>query len=78
MATLRIRRHHYASVETINVDIAKCNPYRVRVLRRIIDGYAFGIYGHWIKKSDGQNRAALFENTQKIELKQLYIDRLNK
>ncbi len=37
-------------------------PYNSRVVRKMIDSCAFGIYGHWVKKGDQQNRAALFEN----------------
>ncbi|KAJ4436015.1 hypothetical protein ANN_18639 [Periplaneta americana] len=40
---------------------------------RVIDGCAFRVYGHWVKKGEGQNRAALFENTPKIELKHIYV-----
>ncbi|KAI8504953.1 Phosphorylase b kinase gamma catalytic chain, skeletal muscle/heart isoform [Branchiostoma belcheri] len=41
------------------------DPYRVRGIRRVIDGCAFRIYGHWVKKGEDQNRAALFENFPK-------------
>lgn len=37
-------------------------PYNSRAVRKMIDSCAFGIYGHWVKKGDQQNRAALFEN----------------
>ena len=39
-------------------------PYGVKPLRKLIDGCAFRIYGHWVKrnKDENQNRAALFEN----------------
>lgn len=39
-------------------------PYGVKPLRKMIDGCAFRIYGHWVKrnKDENQNRAALFEN----------------
>lgn len=36
-------------------------------MRRLIDGAAFRIYGHWVKKNDGQNRAAMFEHTPKMD-----------
>ncbi|VVC96402.1 unnamed protein product [Leptidea sinapis] len=42
----------------------------------VIDGCAFRVYGHWVKKGEGQNRAALFENTPKTELKSLYVSNL--
>lgn len=34
-----------------------------RRIRRLIDKCAFQIYAHWVKKSNDQDRAALFENT---------------
>ena len=39
-------------------------PYGVKPVRKLIDGCAFRIYGHWVKrnKDQNQNRAALFEN----------------
>ena len=36
-----------------------------RNVRKLIDGAAFHIYGHWVKKNDGQNRAAMFEHSPK-------------
>eukprot|EP00127_Corallochytrium_limacisporum_P000374 Clim_evm69s11 gene=Clim_evmTU69s11 len=36
--------------------------YRTKKLRKTIDECAFKIYGHWVKKNNEQNRAALFEN----------------
>ncbi|XP_061936989.1 phosphorylase b kinase gamma catalytic chain, skeletal muscle/heart isoform isoform X4 [Apis cerana] len=44
----------------------------------VIDGCAFRVYGHWVKKGEGQNRAALFENTPKTELKHLYVSNLSR
>lgn len=37
---------------------------------QIIDAYAFRLYGHWVKRGEEQNRAALFENRPKVEIKQ--------
>lgn len=39
-------------------------PYGVKPIRKMIDGCAFRIYGHWVKrnKDQNQNRGALFEN----------------
>ncbi|XP_026996260.2 phosphorylase b kinase gamma catalytic chain, liver/testis isoform [Tachysurus fulvidraco] len=44
------------------------DPYSLRAVRKLIDGCAFRIYGHWVKKGEQQNRAALFQNTTKIVL----------
>lgn len=40
----------------------------------MIDGCAFRIYHHWVKHGDVQNRAALFENRPKIDLKASVIN----
>ena len=45
------------------------NPYAIRLLRKEIDKGAFRIYGHWVKRGENQNRAALFENDIKHEIK---------
>lgn len=45
---------------------------------QVIDGCAFRVYGHWVKKGEGQNRAALFENIPKTELKHLYVTNLSR
>lgn len=47
--------------------LLRSTPYQVRFIRKVIDANAFRLYGHWIKKGDDQNRAALFENTLKQE-----------
>ncbi|XP_040297076.1 phosphorylase b kinase gamma catalytic chain, liver/testis isoform [Bufo bufo] len=44
------------------------DPYGVKGIRRLIDGCAFRIYGHWVKKGERQNRAALFQNQPKALL----------
>ncbi len=40
-------------------------PYENRFVRSLIDSCAFHIYGHWVKRGEEQNRAALFENQPK-------------
>jgi hypothetical protein len=45
---------------------------------QVIDACAFRVYGHWVKKGEGQNRAALFENYAKTELKQIYVSNLSR
>ena len=44
------------------------NPYKYKTYRRFIDTSAFNIYGHWVKKGEQQNRAALFETEPKRDL----------
>ena len=36
-------------------------PYENRFVRSLIDACAFRVYGHWVKRGEEQNRAALFE-----------------
>ena len=35
----------------------------------MIDGAAFQVYSHWVKRGEGQNRAAMFEQLPKTDLK---------
>jgi phosphorylase kinase gamma subunit len=49
------------------------NPYKNKTYRRLIDTSAFNIYGHWVKKGEQQNRAALFETEPKRDLIQQLV-----
>lgn len=68
MAMNRIRQMH-AQPAPISVSQMSNNPYVVKLLRKAIDGGAFKIYGHWVKRSENQNRAALFEIDIKRDIK---------
>lgn len=70
-ALIRIRRLRYTP-EPLSLEIARTDPYRIKTLRKVIDACAFRVYHHWVKKGEVQNRAALFENRPKMELRQLY------
>ncbi|KAJ8978858.1 hypothetical protein NQ317_009002 [Molorchus minor] len=76
-AMIRMIRLRYTP-EALSLDTARIDPYRLKLLRKIVDGCAFRVYGHWVKKGEGQNRAALFENTQKTELKHIYVTNLSR
>ncbi|XP_018339025.1 PREDICTED: phosphorylase b kinase gamma catalytic chain, skeletal muscle/heart isoform isoform X2 [Trachymyrmex septentrionalis] len=76
-AVIRIKRLHITP-EPLSTHVACTDPYRIKILRKVIDGCAFRVYGHWVKKGEGQNRAALFENTPKTELKHLYVSNLSR
>ncbi|CAF0962595.1 unnamed protein product [Brachionus calyciflorus] len=52
------------------------NPYRFKTYRKIIDTAAFSIYGHWVKRGEQQNRAALFEIEPKCDLKSIHCSRI--
>ncbi|KAG8275928.1 Phosphorylase b kinase gamma catalytic chain, skeletal muscle/heart isoform [Homalodisca vitripennis] len=75
-AMVRISRLRYTP-EPLSVESSRGDPYKIKVLRKVIDACAFRVYGHWVKKGEGQNRAALFENTPKVELKNLYMSNLS-
>jgi len=68
MAMNRIR-HMHAQPAPISIAQMSNNPYIVKLLRKAIDGGAFKIYGHWVKRSENQNRAALFESDIKRDIK---------
>lgn len=63
--------------ETITVELSRTDPYGHKCLRKVIDACAFHVYGHWVKKGEGQNRAALFENVPKVELRHLYMSNIS-
>ncbi|CAG7822898.1 unnamed protein product [Allacma fusca] len=67
---IRIRRLKFTP-EPLSISVAALDPYRVKSFRKVIDNCAFRVYGHWVKKGDCQNRAALFENIPKTEMKHL-------
>ncbi|XP_047005199.1 phosphorylase b kinase gamma catalytic chain, skeletal muscle/heart isoform isoform X1 [Schistocerca americana] len=76
-AIVRIQRLRFTP-EPLSMEVARVDPYRIKVLRKVIDACAFRVYGHWVKKGEGQNRAALFENMPKVELKQIYVNNLSR
>jgi len=63
---IRLRRFKLTP-QPLSLRTAHIDPYRLRVLRKLIDGAAFRVYGHWVKRNDGQNRAAMFEHQPKVE-----------
>ncbi|CAG0891324.1 unnamed protein product [Cyprideis torosa] len=69
--SVRIRRLKYTP-EPISIEMTQHDPYKIRNLRRVVDAIAFRVYGHWVKRGDTQNRAALFENQPKVEIKNMY------
>ncbi|XP_031764310.2 phosphorylase b kinase gamma catalytic chain, skeletal muscle/heart isoform isoform X3 [Galleria mellonella] len=77
-AAVRLSRLPHTAARDLPLHDALRDPYTTRVLRKVIDGCAFRVYGHWVKKGEGQNRAALFENTPKTELKSLYVSNLSR
>jgi phosphorylase kinase gamma subunit len=68
VAMNRIRNLHL-NPPPISREGACRDPYGIKTFRKIIDAGAFRIYGHWVKKGENQNRAALFENVPRKDLK---------
>ncbi|XP_060792176.1 phosphorylase kinase, gamma 1b (muscle) [Neoarius graeffei] len=67
LATMRIYCN-YRRAKPVTKEVICSDPYAIKSLRKMIDACAFKIYGHWVKKGQTQNRAALFENTPKFIL----------
>lgn len=67
LATMRIYCH-YRRAKPVTKEVIQSDPYAVKPIRKLIDACAFKIYGHWVKKGQTQNRAALFENSPKTIL----------
>ncbi|XP_041349565.1 phosphorylase b kinase gamma catalytic chain, liver/testis isoform-like isoform X2 [Gigantopelta aegis] len=62
-------QYFYRHPPPISFETVTTNPYSVKLMRKLIDGCAFGMYGHWVKRGDNQNRAALFEHTLREDWK---------
>ncbi|CAG0921064.1 unnamed protein product [Notodromas monacha] len=75
-SVVRIKRLRFTP-EPLSLNIARMDPYKLRALRKVTDAIAFRVYGHWVKRGEAQNRAALFENSPKIELKQIWVSRMS-
>ncbi|XP_011480889.1 phosphorylase b kinase gamma catalytic chain, skeletal muscle/heart isoform isoform X1 [Oryzias latipes] len=67
LATMRIYCN-YRRAKPVTKEVIQSDPYAVKPIRKLIDACAFKIYGHWVKKGQTQNRAALFENAPKAIL----------
>ncbi|KPM04766.1 cAMP-dependent kinase-like protein [Sarcoptes scabiei] len=74
-ALIKIKRFKFVA-EILCMDTIRTKPYKIKIIRKVcgaimnmIDGCAFRVYHHWVKHGDVQNRAALFENRPKMELK---------
>ncbi|XP_069507733.1 phosphorylase b kinase gamma catalytic chain, liver/testis isoform isoform X2 [Ambystoma mexicanum] len=61
LASVRIFSN-YRRVRPLTREVLMREPYAIKGVRKLIDACAFRIYGHWVKKGEQQNRAALFQN----------------
>ncbi|XP_030065686.1 phosphorylase b kinase gamma catalytic chain, liver/testis isoform [Microcaecilia unicolor] len=64
LASIRIYCN-YRRMRPVTKEVLMRDPYALRGVRKLIDACAFRIYGHWVKKGEQQNRAALFQNAPK-------------
>ena len=56
----RLRKLHREST-FVSMQTLSPSPYENRYVRKLVDACAFRMYGHWVKRGEQQNRAALFE-----------------
>ncbi|XP_038642061.1 phosphorylase b kinase gamma catalytic chain, skeletal muscle/heart isoform-like isoform X2 [Scyliorhinus canicula] len=73
LASVRIY-YKYRRAKPLTKQVLIRDPYAIKGIRKVIDGCAFKLYGHWVKKGLHQNRAALFENSPKAFLLSLGTD----
>nr|XP_054749281.1 phosphorylase b kinase gamma catalytic chain, skeletal muscle/heart isoform-like isoform X1 [Lytechinus pictus] len=66
-----VRLRHYLGQRIVSPHTIQENPYGIKAIRKALDGCAFNIYRHWVKKGQGQDRAALFANSPKMDIKNM-------
>ncbi len=76
LAAMRIYCNYHRA-KPVTKEVIRSDPYAIKPLRKMIDACAFKIYGHWVKKGQTQNRAALFENTPKVILLSIAAEEMN-
>ncbi len=59
--------HIKSTPELLSLQQTRVDPYHMRSYRKSIDKVAFSLYHHWIKKGQGQDRAAVFQHFPKRE-----------
>ena len=53
----------------LSLEETRINPYNMRNYRKAIERHSFELYKHWIKKEQGQDRAAVFQHSPKRDRK---------
>ena len=56
------------TVDLLDIKLTRADPYGVKQYRKAIDRDAFNLYAHWIKKDQGQDRAAFFQSKPKCDI----------
>ena len=62
-------KHIRTTPVLLSLEQTRVKPYTMRNYRRSIDRHAFGLYNHWIKKDQAQDRAAVFQTSPKRDMK---------
>ena len=63
------------TAESVCLALASEEPYSQKAVRRVVDGAAFRIYGHWVKRGGSeQNRAAMFQTRPKTDVLRLKME----
>jgi phosphorylase kinase gamma subunit len=81
LAVIRVRflvrlRRLRNTPQPLSLAQAAAQPYGMKEFRRVIDGAAFRVYGHWVKRGEGQNRGAMFEQKPKTEVRRQQLQQL--
>ena len=62
-------KHIRTTPVLLSLEQTRVKPYTMRNYRQSIDRQAFGLYNHWIKKDQAQDRAAVFQTSPKRDMK---------
>ena len=65
---VRLKRINTTPV-LLSLEETRINPYNMRSYRKAIERHSFDLYKHWIKKDQGQDRAAVFQHYPKRDRK---------
>ena len=57
--------HVHTTPVLLSLSETRINPYNMRSYRKAIERHSFNLYSHWIKKGQGQDRAAVFQHSPK-------------
>ncbi|XP_076369238.1 phosphorylase b kinase gamma catalytic chain, skeletal muscle/heart isoform-like isoform X1 [Tachypleus tridentatus] len=57
-----------STLNSLTVELLRSDPYKIKQLRQMIDGCAYQVYSHWLKKDKTQSQVSLFETRPKKSL----------
>ena len=61
--------HVHTTPVLLSLEETRINPYNMRSYRKAIERHSFTLYSHWVKKGQGQDRAAMFQHSPKRDRK---------